>query len=182
MELPQMPANLKEHIMSVWTKNCKGKGQAKEEKYDLSLYVLSWIDMVINQFRCPQLRMVWVSCGGETAADEENLGGVSYTPWRGFPGYYYPYLNQMHYLSPIVWLQFRNITPGVLIQIRSGKIDCVRVLGVSNTCVIICDVYILFSWSKTCWWLSTGDIIRVWGVFFCACFFRSCNGINGIIV
>ena len=139
MELPQMPANLKEHIISVWTKNCKGKGQAKEEKYDSSLYVLSWIEMVINQFRCPQLRMVWVSCGGETAADEENLGGVSYTPWRGFPGFYYPYLNQMHYLSPIVWLQFRNITPGVLIQIRSGEID--SVLGVSNTCVIICDVY-----------------------------------------
>jgi len=99
MELPKMPSSLKEHIIKIWTKNCKGKGQAKEEK-------------------CPQLRMVWVSCGGETAADEENLGGVSYTPWHGFPGFYYPYLNQMHYLSPIVWLQFRNITPGVIIQIR----------------------------------------------------------------
>ena len=33
-------------------------------------------------------------------------------------GYYYPYLNQMHYLSPIIWLQFRNLTPGVIIQIR----------------------------------------------------------------
>ena len=120
MEIPQMPASLKEHILSIWTKNCKGKGQDKEEKYDLSPYVLSWIQMIVNQFRCPQLRMVWVSCGGETAADEENLGGVSYTPWHGFPGFYYPYLNQMHYLSPIVWLQFRNITPGVLIQIRSG--------------------------------------------------------------
>ena len=35
-----------------------------------------------------------------------------------FPGYYYPYLNQMHYLSPIVWIQLRNITPGVIIQVR----------------------------------------------------------------
>ena len=94
--------------------------------------------MIVNQFRCPQLRMVWVSCGGETAADEENLGGVSYTPWHGFPGFYYPYLNQMHYLSPIVWLQFRNITPGVLIQIRSG---CV--LGGDTGCAkILCLVFV----------------------------------------
>ena len=76
--------------------------------------------------------MVWVSCGGETAADEENLGGVSYTPWHGFPGFYYPYLNQMHYLSPIVWLQFRNITPGVLIQIRSGRNKEGIEVGASN--------------------------------------------------
>ena len=62
--------------------------------------------------------MVWTSCEGETAADEENLGGVSYTPWQGFPGFYYPYLNQLHYLSPIVMIQFRNLTPGVIIQIR----------------------------------------------------------------
>ena len=98
--------------------------------------------MVINQFRCPQLRMVWVSCGGETAADEENLGGVSYTPWRGFPGFYYPYLNQMHYLSPIVWLQFRNITPGVLIQIRSGKIDSECSRRVKYLCYyLLCLLY-----------------------------------------
>ena len=34
-------------------------------------------------------------------------------------GFYFPYLNQMHYNSPLIWLQFRNLTPGVLIQIRS---------------------------------------------------------------
>jgi hypothetical protein len=37
---------------------------------------------------------------------------------QGFPGFYYPYLNQDHYLSPLVFIQFRNITPGVLIQVR----------------------------------------------------------------
>jgi len=99
MDLPKMPRQLKDHIMKVWTKNCKGKGEDKEAK-------------------CPQLRMVWTSCEGETPADTENLGPISYTPIQGFPGYYYPYLNQMHYLSPIIWLQFRNITPGVLILIR----------------------------------------------------------------
>ena len=37
---------------------------------------------------------------------------------QGFPGYYYPYHNQDHYVSPLVWLQFRNIQPGMVIQIR----------------------------------------------------------------
>ncbi|XP_023349243.1 sodium/potassium-transporting ATPase subunit beta-2 [Eurytemora carolleeae] len=68
--------------------------------------------------KCPQMRMIWLSCEGETAADEEHMGKVHYVPWQGFPGYYYPYLNQQHYLSPIVFIQFRNITPGVLIQVR----------------------------------------------------------------
>ena len=47
-------------------------------------------------------------------------------------GYYYPYLNQMHYLSPIIWLQFRNLTPGVIIQIRwiheSSKLTFAKIL------------------------------------------------------
>ena len=84
--------------------------------------------------RCPQLRMVWTSCEGETAADKENIGLVTYTPKQGFPGYYYPYLNQMHYLSPIVWLQFRSITPGVLIQIRSTRSCRVEVPNSSIIC------------------------------------------------
>ena len=94
-----MPDQLKSHINKTWSVHCAGQGAEKEA-------------------RCPQLRMVWTSCEGETLADEENMGGVTYTPWQGFPGYYYPYLNQMHYLSPIVWIQLRNITPGVIIQVR----------------------------------------------------------------
>lgn len=94
MEIPKMPLSLKDHIFNTWTTKCKGKGEEKER-------------------RCPQLRVIWLSCEGETPADTENMGPLTYTPWHGFPGYYYPYLNQMHYLSPIIWIQFRNITPGV---------------------------------------------------------------------
>jgi len=94
---PDMPDSLKQKILSTWEKHCRG-GK--------------------NEERCPQLRMVWLTCEGETLADKEWLGTVNYTPWQGFPGYYFPYHNQDHYLSPIVWIQFRKITPGVLIQIR----------------------------------------------------------------
>ena len=62
-----MPDQLKSHINKTWSVHCAGQGAEKEA-------------------RCPQLRMVWTSCEGETQADEENMGGVTYTPWQGFPG------------------------------------------------------------------------------------------------
>ncbi|CAH2210244.1 jg22124, partial [Pararge aegeria aegeria] len=46
--------------------------------------------------------MVWVSCQGENPADRENIGPIQYLPYRGFPGYYFPYTNQEGYLSPLV--------------------------------------------------------------------------------
>ena len=64
---------------STWNKHCKGKGLDIESK-------------------CPKLRMVWVSCTGETLADTEYMGIINYTPRPGYPGYYFPYLNQNHYL------------------------------------------------------------------------------------
>lgn len=56
----------------------------------------------------PQLNMIWVSCDGENSADREHIGNVTYTPFRGFPAYYFPYKNIPGYLSPIVALQFQK--------------------------------------------------------------------------
>ncbi len=61
-----------------WIKHCKGRGQSVEA-------------------RCPQLRVIWVSCQGVTAADEENLGSLNYTPLQGFPGFFFPFLGQNSY-------------------------------------------------------------------------------------
>jgi len=47
--------------------------------------------------KCPQLRNIWISCEGETAADKENAGKISYVEKPAFPGYYFPYLRQMNY-------------------------------------------------------------------------------------
>jgi sodium/potassium-transporting ATPase subunit beta len=52
--------------------------------------------------------MIWVSCDGENSADREHIGNVTYTPFRGFPTYYFPYKNIPGYLSPIVALQFQK--------------------------------------------------------------------------
>lgn len=69
--------------------------------------------------KCPRLRMVWVSCDGETEIDKEYMGPIFFTPkgLDGFPGYYFPYVNQNHYLSPLMTLQFRNLQPGILVSV-----------------------------------------------------------------
>merc|ERR1711915_184207 len=66
-QLPKMPQNLKDVIFATSEKNCKGKGEEKEEK-------------------CPNLRMIWVSCEGITAADKENAGFIKVYKLHGFPG------------------------------------------------------------------------------------------------
>merc|ERR1711981_1010192 len=50
--------------------------------------------------------------------DIENIGPVTYTPFRGFPGYFYPYRNQRGYLSPIVMVQLKKPVPGVIMNIE----------------------------------------------------------------
>ena len=97
--LPDMPDDLKRHIRRTWEDNCAGKGYETEE-------------------RCPQLNMVWLHCDGEDYPDKENIGSVSYTPWRGFPTYFFPYWNQLGYLQPVVMVQLKNPTPGVLVNIQ----------------------------------------------------------------
>jgi sodium/potassium-transporting ATPase subunit beta len=45
---------------------------------------------------------VWLSCGGRNEDDIKNLGSVAYFPEQGFPGYFYPFRNQIGFRSPVV--------------------------------------------------------------------------------
>ena len=71
-----------------------------------------------NVDKCPQLRMVWIDCHGATPHDEEYMGPVTYMPIQGYPGFFFPFLGQQHYLSPVVWIQLEKVYPGVLITIE----------------------------------------------------------------
>ena len=84
---------------TTWEKKCQGKGEEKESK-------------------CPDLRMVWLSCEGETPADTEYMGPLEMRPMPGFPGQYFPFQGQNHYLSPIVVIQLTDLTPGVMVSIK----------------------------------------------------------------
>jgi sodium/potassium-transporting ATPase subunit beta len=39
---------------------------------------------------------------GRHEADQEHLGNITYFPEQGFPGYYYPFRNQIGFRSPVV--------------------------------------------------------------------------------
>lgn len=63
-------------------------------------------------------RMIWVSCEGENPADQEYIGPIRYSPWQGFPAYYFPYMHTPGYLPPIVAVQFDQPMSNVLINIE----------------------------------------------------------------
>ncbi|XP_065345997.1 sodium/potassium-transporting ATPase subunit beta-1-like isoform X2 [Cloeon dipterum] len=65
-----------------------------------------------------ELNKIWVSCEGVTEIDKRNLGEVKYIPEKGFPGYYYPFVNAKGYLSPLVAVQLVNLTRNVEVRIK----------------------------------------------------------------
>lgn len=65
-----------------------------------------------------ELNTVWVTCEGENPADKENIGTIHFAPRRGFPSFYFPFMNNPGYLSPLVAVWFQEPKPGVLINIE----------------------------------------------------------------
>lgn len=63
---------------------------------------------------------VWVECHGENPADVEALSGkINYFPkTQGYPAYYFPYLQQEGYVSPVVAVQFKGVPLNQLIHIE----------------------------------------------------------------
>eukprot|EP00914_Ancora_sagittata_P001012 GHVO01002654.1.p1 GENE.GHVO01002654.1~~GHVO01002654.1.p1 ORF type:complete len:332 (+),score=41.76 GHVO01002654.1:52-996(+) len=60
---------------------------------------------------------IGVSCQGRYDADIENIGNLTYYPTEGFPRFFYPYLNQEGFRSPLVMVRFENPVNGVLINV-----------------------------------------------------------------
>ncbi|XP_017473805.1 PREDICTED: sodium/potassium-transporting ATPase subunit beta-1 [Rhagoletis zephyria] len=65
-----------------------------------------------------QRQQVWVSCNGLHPVDKEAVGEMKFYPGRGFPAYYYPYLNQPGYVSPLVAVQFEKLKQNQLVNIE----------------------------------------------------------------
>ncbi|XP_058446793.1 sodium/potassium-transporting ATPase subunit beta-2-like [Malaya genurostris] len=64
-------------------------------------------------------KQVWISCKGLNNDDSEALGPLEYFPSRGFPSYYYPYMNKVGYLNPLIAVHFARPTVK-----RSINIEC----------------------------------------------------------
>ncbi|XP_076674471.1 sodium/potassium-transporting ATPase subunit beta-1-like isoform X2 [Andrena cerasifolii] len=61
---------------------------------------------------------IWLSCDGANNVDKEHIGEVEYIPSPGFPVEYFPFTGQPDYLSPIVALRFKNLTPDRLVTVE----------------------------------------------------------------
>jgi len=61
---------------------------------------------------------VWVDCRGEQPLDVENIGPIQYASKRGFPTYYFPYLNVKDYLSPLVAIRLERPNPRIMISVE----------------------------------------------------------------
>ncbi|XP_011309903.1 sodium/potassium-transporting ATPase subunit beta-2 [Fopius arisanus] len=72
----------------------------------------------LEQENSLHLNTIWVSCEGENPADQENIGPIRFYPKQGFPGYYYPYYNNVGYFSPLVAVQFERPRPGIIINVE----------------------------------------------------------------
>jgi len=102
-----MPKKLVKDITNIWEDKCAPRGYTSSGYTSEGLYK-----------PCPYLNMAWLHCDGEDSPDKENIGPVTYTPFRGFPGFYFPYRNQRAYLSPIVMVQLNSPVPGVIMNIE----------------------------------------------------------------
>ncbi|XP_017041341.1 sodium/potassium-transporting ATPase subunit beta-1 [Drosophila ficusphila] len=73
---------------------------------------------VINETKAEERQQIWVSCNGHLSKDKENFQNIGYFPSQGFPTYYYPYLNQPGYLSPLVAVQFNSPPKGQMLDVE----------------------------------------------------------------
>lgn len=92
--------------------------QYYDDPLDLPLDMPNELREHIKKVNPSKLQQVWVSCNGTNAEDRENLGEVSYYPAQGFPNYYYPYLNQPGYLSPLIAVQFESLQINKMINVE----------------------------------------------------------------
>jgi len=70
-----------------------------------------------------------IKCEGEHLADKDNVGPISYFP-RGADGatgvikkYYFPFLGQPHYMTPLVFIKFEKVLKNVLVQVVCRPIN-----------------------------------------------------------
>ncbi|KAH8279715.1 hypothetical protein KR054_002776 [Drosophila jambulina] len=73
---------------------------------------------VINETAVEERKQIWVSCNGHLSKDKELFQNIKYFPSQGFPSYYYPYMNQNGYLSPLVAVQFNSPPMGQMLDVE----------------------------------------------------------------
>jgi len=74
---------------------------------------------------------ILIKCEGEHIADKDNVGAIKYFPSNkaGDAGviksYYFPFLGQPYYMTPMVFVKFESIQTNVLVQVVCKPINLV---------------------------------------------------------
>jgi len=68
-----------------------------------------------------------IRCEGLYPADEDNIGPVEYFPKDGVDTWHYPYMGQKYYLSPLVFVKFRQVTRNVLVQVVCRPVNAANI-------------------------------------------------------
>lgn len=63
-------------------------------------------------------KMIYIDCIGENPADVDNIGEIQYYPEQGFRHYYYPFINQKNYMSPLVFVKFMNPPKNIALMVE----------------------------------------------------------------
>ncbi|XP_017878696.1 sodium/potassium-transporting ATPase subunit beta-like [Ceratina calcarata] len=75
-----------------------------------------WLKEIVKE--SSKVHKVWLSCDGANNVDREHIGEIEYIPDPGFPVQYFPFTGKSNYLSPIVALEFKNLTPNRLVTVE----------------------------------------------------------------
>jgi len=92
---------------------------------------------------------ILIECKGEHIADEDNVGPISYWPNNGKLGviksYYFPFVGQKNYMTPLVFIKFENVKKNILLQVvcRPTNLDNVKTDNKEEEGKIHFEVYLV---------------------------------------
>jgi len=87
----------------------------KPEPYNINDFPANVPEEVRRDY---QPNRVYITCEGENAADQENMGPVKFYPSNAVQSFYFPYNNVPGYMQPFVFAHFEKPEKGVLINVE----------------------------------------------------------------
>jgi len=87
--------------------------------------IFEFVPILKNRSETPYLE---IRCEGLHAADQDNIGHLDYYPKAGIDTWHFPYVGQKNYLSPLVFVKFRNVTRNVLVQVICRPVNAVNIV------------------------------------------------------
>jgi len=73
-------------------------------------------------------QLLEIRCEGLHSADEDNIGSIDYYPKPGVDLAFFPFRGEKDYLSPLIFVKFRNVTRNVLVQVACRPVNAENIV------------------------------------------------------